>query len=277
MQQNNRLINDELDKVALWLKANKLSLNINKTKMMVFHQPQKKLILPEIKLDNEIINCVDNFSLLGITINKHINWKPHISNISIKISRSIGILNKLKNFLPTMAKKMIYNSLISSYLNYGNLIWGHKCDRIIKLQKKAVRITVASKYNAHTDNIFMKLKILKFQDAFKLNQLKFYHKYINDKVPDYFLQMPFYKSNTIHQYNTRSKHTEYLGRVNHEFAKKNIRYSLASLLVDITDNVRSKCFTHSLNGLSQYFKKLCFNEYAEPCTILYCYICQRND
>ncbi len=47
----------------------------------------------------------------------------------------MGILNKLKHFLPKQAKLHIYNSPILSHLNFGILAWGYKCDRIYKLQK----------------------------------------------------------------------------------------------------------------------------------------------
>ena len=133
---SNNNLSIELDKISEWLKVNKLSLNIDKTKSMVFHNPQRKVTIPEIKMDGIPLTCVDDFNLLGITLNKHMSWKSHINKVSNKISRTIGILNKLKFFLPTSAKLMMYNSLILSHINYGILIWGYQCDRIEKLQKK---------------------------------------------------------------------------------------------------------------------------------------------
>ena len=66
-------INDELSKFHIWLKANKLSLNANKTKAMVFHMPQKNILTPQLQLAGTNIEFVDNFNFLGITINKHLN------------------------------------------------------------------------------------------------------------------------------------------------------------------------------------------------------------
>ena len=62
----------ELIKVTEWLKINKLSLNIKKTKAMVFHMPQKKVILPILRINGTIVEFVDNFVFLGIKINKHL-------------------------------------------------------------------------------------------------------------------------------------------------------------------------------------------------------------
>ncbi len=63
----------------------------------------------------------------------------------------MGILNKLKRFLPIQTKVLIYNSLVLSHLNFGILLWGFKCEKLFKLQKQIVRILSLSKYNAHTD------------------------------------------------------------------------------------------------------------------------------
>ncbi len=79
----------------------------------------------------------------------------------------MGILNRLKHFLPISAKLHIYNALIPSHLIFGILAWDHQCERIVKLQKKIVRITSVSKYNAHTEAIFKSLKLLKITDILK--------------------------------------------------------------------------------------------------------------
>ena len=64
--------------VTEWLKMNKLSLNVKKTKAMLFHMPQKKIIIPTIKINGTLIEFVDNFNFLGIKLNKHLNWNPHM-------------------------------------------------------------------------------------------------------------------------------------------------------------------------------------------------------
>ena len=96
----NENINNEVRKITDWLKVNKLSLNAKKTKFMLFYMPPKKVEKPVLQIGGLNIDCEDSFNFLGITINKHLNWEPHINIIANKISRPIGILNKLKHFLP---------------------------------------------------------------------------------------------------------------------------------------------------------------------------------
>ncbi len=99
----------ELASISDWLKANKLSLSIEKSKYMIFHTLQKNVAQLRLKIDNTLIDRVYEFNFLGLTINENLNWKSHINKIANKISKIMGILNKLKYFLPLNAKFLIYN------------------------------------------------------------------------------------------------------------------------------------------------------------------------
>ncbi len=101
-------INIELDLINDWLKCNKLSLNIGKSKYMIFHNQQKKVDHLNIKIENTYIERVQEFDFLGLIINENLNWKAHINKIANKISKCRGILNRLKHFLPISAKLHIY-------------------------------------------------------------------------------------------------------------------------------------------------------------------------
>ena len=96
-------MNDELKNVSIWFKANKLSLNITKTKFSLFHPSRKKrnipVNLPKLEIDNTKIKreCVTKF--LGLLIDENLTWKPHIDSVNTKISKSVGILYKSRNML----------------------------------------------------------------------------------------------------------------------------------------------------------------------------------
>ena len=178
-----QLINNELSKVTNWLLANKLSLNAAKTKFIVFSMPQNKINIPVLRLADSDIECVDSFNFLSITIDKHVNWVAHTNKVASRISRTTGVLNRLKNILPIYILKSIYTSLIMCHLNYGILVWGHTLNRLIIVPKIAVRIISCNKYIAHTEPIFKKLNLLKLEDIFKLHQLKFYYKITKMLLP----------------------------------------------------------------------------------------------
>ena len=83
------------------------------------------------------IDLVEKFNFLGITIDKHLQWNNHISNLSLKLSKTIGFMNWVKHLVPRYCLKMVYYALINSHLNYGILVWGHKASEVFPYQKKS--------------------------------------------------------------------------------------------------------------------------------------------
>ena len=71
------LMNAELSNVIEWLNTNKLSLNKSKSKYMIFHVPNKYIQYLTLKIDNVIIEKVDQFNFLGLTMDTNLNWKKH--------------------------------------------------------------------------------------------------------------------------------------------------------------------------------------------------------
>ena len=126
-------INEEFAKIDKWLKLNKLTLNVKKSKFMLFYMPD--IQISNLHINNIKLECLDSFNFLGITIDKHLTWREHIHLISNKISRIVGVINRLKNYIPQNVLLTIYNTLIIPHLNYGILTWGFNSDRILKIQK----------------------------------------------------------------------------------------------------------------------------------------------
>ena len=114
-------INIEVATIQEWLNVNKLSLNVSKTKFMIFHHHQRNIeqIVPDIKINSEKKNeKVSEFNSLGLTIDENLSWKPNIQKISNKIARTLGIMCRLKIFLPAHILRILYNSLILPHLQY---------------------------------------------------------------------------------------------------------------------------------------------------------------
>ena len=270
----NNNINEELNKICDGLNINKLALNVDKTKAMIFRMPQKKVEKPVLLVNGTVIEYVNNFNFLGITLNNHLNWDSRINKVAHKISRTTGILNKLKIFLPQHILRTMYNSIILPHISYGILAWGYQTQRIFILQKKAVRIITLSKYNAHTASIYKELKLLKVRDIYKLQELKFYHKLINKQLPECFYNIPYTNTFEIHQYDTRDKNRLFMSRNNHVFANKCIRYSMIRTGNNSPNDIT--VHTHSLYGFSSYIKQYLLGNYEYNCTKQNCYICRNQ-
>ena len=144
------LINKELAKIDSWLRCNKLSLKVSKSKYMIYNMLQKQLHPLSINICNTSVKRVDNFNFFGININTHLQLRIHINNnISNKCSRTTRILIQLRHILPTRIKLLLYNAPILPHLTFGVTVWGFKCDRVPKIKIKAVRVISNGKYNAH--------------------------------------------------------------------------------------------------------------------------------
>ena len=198
-------LNVELAKIYDWLAINKLSLNISKTKYMIFHAANTTIqFVPHLSINDTSLEKVKNFNFLGLTINENLSWKPHGDKISSKISKYCGVLNRLKRFLPIDILRLIY--CIQSNINYSILSWGYDCGRLVKLQKKAIRIMTCSQYNSHTEPLFKVLNLLKIEDMLKLSTLNFIYKLNNNKLPTYFKSYHYHSQFEIHRRNTRFTH-----------------------------------------------------------------------
>ena len=109
-------INMELSKINEWLEINKLSINVDKTKYMIFHNRQRKLDMYDqlkLSINNLPIKRTKTFNFLGIVINEFLTWNDHITYISQKINPVVGLINRLKHQLPTVILKMMYKSFFS--------------------------------------------------------------------------------------------------------------------------------------------------------------------
>ena len=150
---SDEVINMELSKVSQWLAANKLPLNVAKTKFMVFHMHQKAVTYPDLYLNGNKIERVTPFNYLGLIPQANLSWNKHIiykcSHISLKMSKTIGILNRLKSVYHRKVLLTLYNTLILPHFNYCILSWGsvlRENHQLHLLQKKAIRIITNSNY-----------------------------------------------------------------------------------------------------------------------------------
>ena len=121
-------MNNEPKSVSTWFKANRLSINIDKTKWTIFHPTLKKRFMPtkfsELFIDGITLKRKTVTRFLGVFIDENVTWKPHIKTISTKISKSICILYRERLIVPRKQLNQLYFSFVHSYLNYANLAWG---------------------------------------------------------------------------------------------------------------------------------------------------------
>ena len=116
-------INIELPKIYDWLCANKLTLNLTKTKYIIFQPRQKlnsNLHLPLV-LAGQPLDHYSSVKYLGLFIDCHLFWHDHIEYICSKISKNINIMTKVKKLVSKVTIINMYYSFIYPYLTYGSV------------------------------------------------------------------------------------------------------------------------------------------------------------
>ena len=126
----------------------------------------------QVKLGDTNLQKVSSTNFLGVIIDENLTWKSHIDGILKTIARNVGVLNKLKCYIPKRVLNSLYCTLILAYVNYSTIVWGNTyhsyMDKIFKLQKWAVRTISNSHYRSHSAPLFQNLIILNVYDTYNL-------------------------------------------------------------------------------------------------------------
>ena len=98
----------------------------SKTKIVIFKCKNKSLDSQiTIKINNDIIKQVPSVKFLGVTLDQKLTWTNHINSVLKSITKSTGMIAKLRHYTNKNTLKLIYYALVYPYLTYGNLIWGN--------------------------------------------------------------------------------------------------------------------------------------------------------
>ena len=186
----NKLVNADLKHLVNWLNANKISLNVKKTEMVIFKSKQKKLEGDlKIKLCGKRLYPTESVKYLGVKIDTNLSWQYHVNDLSIKLNRANALLFKMRKYISLKILRSIYFAIFDSYLSCCCLVWAQNCStiqRIIILQKKPIRIINFQPRNVHNSPLFKQNSILKFQDKICLENILFVSKSLNNLSPSVF-------------------------------------------------------------------------------------------
>ena len=244
-------INNDLNSLEDWFKANKLSLNISKTHYMIFPWQLTKHENLSLKINNEIINQVNKVKFLGMIIDENLTWQEHINYCSNKMSSGLYAINSSKHLLTREHLKTLYYSLTHSYLNYGLLLWGSSNKRhISKLeikQNKTIRIINNSKYNAPAIPIYKGLNILPIAKLFKLQLGKFMYLYSRRELPRP-LQNIFCLNSDIHSHNTRNKNAPHITERHSKTICKSFIHAAPQTWYNIPEKIKKLRTTKSFSS-----------------------------
>ena len=142
-----KLIDQDIVNVSNWMQANRLCINSEKSNLLIippkFNLPSTS---PKINIfyDGSPITISKSAKYLGVYIDDEPNFKTHIKLLYAKLSRSLGILYKVKNHLPKKSLLHLYFTLFHPHLSYCVTIWFFTYQTytapISKLQDRAIKL-----------------------------------------------------------------------------------------------------------------------------------------
>ena len=249
------ILNNELSKVYKWLLLNKLKINIDKTNYIIFSY-RRRIDLEGVTMGDGVVSRVSSIKFLGVIIDENLNFGNHIEFIKSKVSKSVGVLNKVKYFLPKSILLMLYVSLIEPYLRYCIEVWGSASfcylGGLLKTQKSAIRIVNNLPFDAHTALHFVESEILTISNLYKYHILLLTYKAVHFRNDELLFNCGVTHSQ-IHTHLTRNAENLLLPRFNMSKSQKCISYAGPKLYNDIPSNIK--------NSISfTIFKKKLFKE-----------------
>lgn len=235
-------INLDMENLNIWFKMNKLKLNENKTKGMIFNHKNMNVNL-NIHINNKIIEIIDEIKYLGVMIDSKLNFKSHNNYICKKISKKIYFFSKIRNKISLENAINIYNTIIKPHFEYCSSILflssREMLSKLQKLQNKGMRITL--KVGRYTQINFMleTLKWLSVHQKILFNVFVIVFKLKLNLYPDYLCSRLVYNGD-IHNYNLRNISNFRLNFFRNEKTKNMLLYKGLNLFNNLPNELKQE-------------------------------------
>ena len=187
----------ELNNLSCWLKANKLSLNVAKTELMIIGSRQRLSAQcddVEIRIDDQIIKRVDHTKSLGLTIDAQLSWGKHVEEICKKVSSAVGALRRVRPFISKETPIQIHSALIMPHFEYYSPVLdclsGYLSDKLHQFQNRAATVITKSSFDTSANHLLSTLDWESLSLRRKKQKALMMYKNMNDLAPEY-LQILF--------------------------------------------------------------------------------------
>lgn len=219
------VLNSELMHLSDWLTCNKLSMNIDKTKYTIFSY-RGEVELGDVRINGGVVDYSRSVKFLGIMIDNNLNFSDHCKYICNKVSKSIGVLNKINYFLPKCVLRSLYYTLIHPFFLYGleifyNTSIGNQ-NMLFKCQKRAMRAINCVPYLTPSHDLFKVSRILKLKELnqFQCSVYVFRSIYLCEFMGD----IDLHRSHDYHSYDTRYNSNFVIPHFNRSKSKQSVTY-----------------------------------------------------
>lgn len=251
--------NKDLKNLHNWLIANKLTLNVTKTKYLEFmsNKCKNRTNPNKIMIGNQTIDKVKSktISYLGIIFDENLTWKPHIEHVNTRVKQTLGAINKVRSYLNYNGLNILYHSMVLSVVKYGIPVWYHNNIGLLNSLQKNVQkfqnlVLAANKNDGN-------LSLTTVSNLRTHETAMFMYKYHNNLLPNCFDNY-FTPIQSVHNINTRSSSNFHLPCFTKRISRQSIRYAgckvwqlLPNALTDESKSCTAKGFSRLVKSFLQ--------------------------
>ncbi len=247
------IINSDLNKIALWAKKWKITINPSKTVSMLFSKksnPDRNFI---VKLDNDIIKLSNEHKHLGLWLSSNVSWKKHIKECACKARQRLGCLQSHKYRLNRKSIEQCYLSFVRPIMEYGSVIFDaankEDLDILTEIEKEALRVITGARKRCIIENLYNDFKWPSLEERRELQKIATIGKIIIKRFPNYLVQdLPTYYANT----RTNRRNTFAIPKSRHDYYSR----SFVPASVELWNNlpIQQRCI-NSYKALKSQLKR----------------------
>ena len=181
-------MNDDLARVHHWCLENSLTINAKKTKVLGLTLNRNFRIKDHcnIILSNQNLEVVDSYKYLGVTLDTHLTYKPHIKNTINKVTHKLSLLTKIRKYVDVHTSLIIYKTMILPHFDYGDVIYAagsqENLNELQKLQNKCLRICTKAPLDINIDRLHSLSKLSKLEKRRNTHLLNLMYSRKNDEA-----------------------------------------------------------------------------------------------
>ena len=175
-------LQDEIGIVGHWLRANRLSLNVKKTKFVIFGTPYRTSRLPNLKLTifGEEIEQVEVMKYLGVMLDNNLNFSAHIEHLGKKATQKLGAIAKVRKCINRSTTLMLYKSMVLPHFDYCDVVYMNtsiqNLNRLQSIQNSACRIILLADKETRISDMHRDLKLEMLSTRRQIHLNTFNHK-----------------------------------------------------------------------------------------------------
>ena len=143
-----------------------------------------------LKFGRKKVNQEACVKFLGMLLDSTLSWKPHITELSKKLSRTVGLFYKIRHYAPLETLKLLYYGIFFPFISHGVQVWGLTyptyLNKVFILQKKIIKCVTFNDIMVPSSPLFHQLEFLKLSGINDLQIVSFVYECINGLAPQYF-------------------------------------------------------------------------------------------